>query len=158
LSLSRNLLTQASISTVRPRPPLIQEGDPSALLYTEIPLTLPRTPPEPPYTSNSNIETRVSLGETALTKNTIGYILTPNDISLITIRYKELPYSQLIILIMLPLYLQLNKLSLTLNFLRVSLGYLLITQVEDTIILYKEYYTVNIEDIPTTTKLRLSCS
>jgi len=32
-----------------------------------------------------------------------------------------------------------------------------LAQVEDMIALYKGYYAVNIEDIPTTTKLRLSC-
>jgi hypothetical protein len=58
-----------------------------------MPLTLLRTPLEPPYTSDSNIKIRVALSKAALTKNTIDYILTLNNISLITIRYKELPYS-----------------------------------------------------------------
>jgi hypothetical protein len=58
-----------------------------------MPLTLPRMLPEPPYAGNSDIETRVSLGKAVLAENTIGHILTLNDISLIMIRYKELPYS-----------------------------------------------------------------
>ncbi|PMD60360.1 uncharacterized protein K444DRAFT_642993 [Hyaloscypha bicolor E] len=98
----------ASTSIVQLRPPFVQEGDLSALLYTEIPLTPPRTPLEPPYAGNSDIETK------------------------------------------------LNKLSLTLDFLQVFSGHLLIAQVKDIIILYKGYYTINIEDIPTTTELRLS--
>jgi hypothetical protein len=53
-----------------------------------MPLTLLRMPPGPPYTSNSNIETRVALDKAVFTKNTIGYILTLNNISLIIIRYK----------------------------------------------------------------------
>jgi hypothetical protein len=65
---------------------------------TEMPLTPPRTPPEPPHASNSDTETRVSLGEAALTENTTSHISTPNNVSLITIRHKELPYSQLITL------------------------------------------------------------
>jgi hypothetical protein len=37
-------------------------------------------------------------------------------------------------------------------------GHLLIAQVEDTVISCKEYRAINIEDIPTTTELRLSYS
>jgi hypothetical protein len=150
-SLSRNLSTQASTSTVQPRPPFVQEGDPSASLCTEMPLTPPRTPPEPPHTGNSDTETRVALGEAALTENTTGHI------SLITIEYNQLPYSQLITLATPSLHLQLDKLSLTLDFLQVISGHLLIAQVEDMIASCKGYYAVNVEDIPTTTELRLSC-
>ncbi|KUJ12168.1 uncharacterized protein LY89DRAFT_673949 [Mollisia scopiformis] len=91
-SLSRNLSTQASTSTVRPRP------SPSASLCTEIPLTSPRTPPEPLHTGNSDTEMRVALAEAALAENTTGHISTPNDVSPITVRHKELPYGQLITL------------------------------------------------------------
>ena len=56
------------------------------------------------------------------------------------------------------LHLQLDKLSLTLDFLRVSSGHLLIAQGEDAIVSCKGYRAVNIEDIPTITELRLSCS
>jgi hypothetical protein len=83
------------MSIVQPQPPFVQEGDLNTLLCTEIPLTPPRTPLEPPHASNSDIETRVALGETAL----IGHI------SLITIEYNQLPYNQLIILVILSLYL-----------------------------------------------------
>jgi hypothetical protein len=69
-SLSRNLSTQASTSTVRPRHPFLQEGDPNASLCTEMPLTPPRTPLEPPHAGNSDTETRVSLGEAA-----VGFLL-----------------------------------------------------------------------------------
>jgi hypothetical protein len=157
-SVSRNLSTQASTSTVRPRLPLVQEGDPSASLCTKMPLTPPRTPPEPPHAGNSDTEPRVSLGEAALAENTTGHISTPNDVSLITIRHKELPYSQLITLTTPSLHLQLDRLSLTLDFLQVFSGHLLIAQVEDAIASCKGYRAVNIEDIPTTTELRLSCS
>jgi hypothetical protein len=116
-SFSRNLSTRASTSIVRPRPPLVQVGDPSALLCTEMPLTPPRTPPEPPHAGNSDTEERVALGEAALAENTIGHMSTLNDVSLITIRYKELLYSQLVSLTTPSLHLQLDKLSLTLDFL-----------------------------------------
>jgi hypothetical protein len=104
-SSSSHLSTQASTSTVRPRPPLVQEGDPSASLCTEMPLTPPRTPPEPPHAGNSDAEARVAVDEAALAENATGYISTPNDVSLITIRHKQLPYSQLITLITLSLHL-----------------------------------------------------
>jgi hypothetical protein len=113
------------------------------------------SPPEPPHASNSDTETR---GEAALAENTAGHISTPNDVSLITIRHKELPYSQLVISIMPSLHLQLDKLSLTLDFLQVFSGHLLIARAEDAIASCKGYRAVNIEDIPTTTELRLSCS
>ena len=116
-----------------------------------MPLTPPRTPPGPPHASNSDTETRTALGETALTENTTGHI------SLITIEYNQLPYSQLITLATPSLHLQLNKLSLTLDFLQVFSGHLLIAQVEDIIASCKGYHAINIEDIPTTTELRLSC-
>jgi hypothetical protein len=58
-SSSSHLSTPASTSTVRPRAPLVQEGDPSASLCTEMPLTPPRTPPEPPHAGNSDAEARV---------------------------------------------------------------------------------------------------
>jgi hypothetical protein len=58
-----------------------------------MPLTLLKTPLKPFHASNSNIKTRVSLSEAALVKNTISYILTLNNVFLITIKYKELPYS-----------------------------------------------------------------
>jgi hypothetical protein len=93
-----------------------------------------------------------------LAENTTDHISTPNDVSLITIRHKELPYSQLITLTTPSLHLQLDKLSLTLDFLLGSPGHLLITQVEDAIVSCKRYRAVNIKDIPTTTELRLSCS
>jgi hypothetical protein len=114
-SSSSHLSTQASTSTVRPRPPLVQEGDPSASLCTEMPLTPPRTPPEPPHAGNSDAEARVALDEAALAENATGHISTPNDVSLITIRHKQLPYSQLITLTTPSLHLQLDKLSLTLD-------------------------------------------
>jgi len=112
-----------------------------------MPLTLPRTP---------LAEARVALDEAVLAENATGHISTPNDVSLITIRHKQLPYSQLITLATLSLYLQLDKLSLTLDFLRVYSGHLLIAQVEDAITSYKGYRAINIEDILTTTELRLS--
>ena len=113
----------------------------------------PGAPPEPPHTGNGYTETRVGLGEAALAENTTGPISTPNDVSLITIRHQELPYSQLITLTTPSLYLQLDKLFLTLDFLQVFSGHLLIAQIEDTIVSCKGYRAVNIEDIPMTTEL-----
>ncbi len=48
-------------------------------------------------------------------------------------------------------------LSLTLDFLQVSSGRLLLTQAENTTLLRKEVPGVNIEDITTNTELQLAC-
>jgi hypothetical protein len=53
-----------------------------------MPLTPLRTPLKPPHANNSNVKARVALNKATLAKNAISYILTLNDISLITIRYK----------------------------------------------------------------------
>jgi hypothetical protein len=53
-----------------------------------MPLTPLRTPLKPLYASNSDIKARVALNEAILAKNATSYILTLNDVSLITIKYK----------------------------------------------------------------------
>jgi hypothetical protein len=113
-----------------------------------MPLTPPRTPPEPAHAGNSDAETRVALDEAALAENGTGSISTPNEVSLITIRHKQLPYSQLITLTTPSLHLQLDKLSLTLDFLRVSSGHLLIAQVEDAIVSCKGIVLLTLKIFP----------
>lgn len=80
-----------------------------------------------------------------------------DGISLITIGHKELPYSQLIALTTPLLHLKLEKLSLEFEFCQVSSCRLLVAQVDDVIVLCKKDRVVNIDDIPTTTELHLSC-
>lgn len=80
-----------------------------------------------------------------------------DGISPITIGHKELPFSQLIALTTPSLHLKLDKLSLEFEFCQVSSCCLLVARVEDVIALCKKYRVVNVDDIPTTTELHLSC-
>lgn len=151
-ALSRNPSHAASTSTIKPSFHLVQEGSPGEApsRQTKLPLTPPRTPPEQLYASNS--------GTKARSDNNMDHILIPDGISVITIGHKELPYSQLVKLATPSLHLKLNKLSLEFEFILSVPCRLSIAQVEDAMVLCKEYRVVEIEDIPTTTELQLSCS
>jgi hypothetical protein len=74
-------------------------------------------------------------------------------VSLINVGNNELPYSQLIKLTTPLLHLQLDKLSITLDFVQVLLGHLSITHGGDAMIGSREYSIVNVKDIPTTAEL-----
>ncbi|KAI9654258.1 MAG: hypothetical protein M1829_000952 [Trizodia sp. TS-e1964] len=155
-TLSRKLSIHNPSSTIQP-PPSIQEGDPSALLCDNTPLTPPRTPRESSNASNSDPEARVHLSKAMLAGDATSHTSTSSDVSRITISHKELPHSQLVTLTTPSLHLQLDKLFLTLDFLKVSSGRLVIAQAEEATVSRKGYYAVNIEDIPATTELQLSC-
>jgi len=77
-------------------------------------------------------------------------VLIPNAVSLITILYSELPYCQAITATTPSLHVQLDRLSLTLEFVQVFSGHLSIAQAEDTAIWSKRYQIIDIRDIPTT--------
>jgi hypothetical protein len=140
-ALSQNLSPPASTSTIQPPSHLVQEGSPGKAL---------RTPLEQLHASNSGTETNPD--------NNMNHMSAMDGISPITIGHKELPYCQLIALTTPSLHLKLDKLSLEFEFCQVSSCRLLVAQVEDVIVLCKKHRVVNIDDIPTTTELHLSCS
>jgi hypothetical protein len=78
-------------------------------------------------------------------------------VSLIDIGRVELPYRQPVTLTTPSLYLQIDKLSLIVDFVQVSSGHLLITCAGDAAVEGKDYSVVNIENIPTSTELPLKC-
>jgi hypothetical protein len=164
-SLSRSQLSAApaSTSTIRPQSPLIHKEKRHSRLSprTELPLAPPRTPLEPPHdtqVSRSNGEHIVAPAAVSLA-NTCGEdIPAPDAMSLVTVRYGELPYCQSITATTPLLYVQLDRLSLTLEFVQVFSGQLSITQAEDATMWNEGYQVVDIRDIPTTTELQLNCS
>jgi hypothetical protein len=82
---------------------------------------------------------------------------TLETLSLINIGHNELPYHQPVTLTTPSLYLQIDKLSLTVDFVQVSSGHLLITRAGDAAVESKDCSVTNIEDIPTSTELPLKC-
>lgn len=78
-------------------------------------------------------------------------------VSLVSVRNDELPYYQAITATTPSLYVQLDGLSLTLEFIQVFSGQLWIAQAEDAA-WSKKYQLIDVRDIPTTTQLQLSCS
>jgi hypothetical protein len=107
-------------------------------------LTPPRTPLEP---AHDNQVSR-TCGED---------VLVLDAVSLVTVRYSELPYYQAITTTTPSLHVQLDRLSLTLEFVQVFSGQLSIARAEDAAMWSKRYQIIDIRDIPTT-ELQLSCS
>jgi hypothetical protein len=144
--ISSKLSAQASISTIQPRSRSVYSKNLIKVLSqcTALPLTPPRTPLLLDYTGSSYSATECTP--------------TLDNVSLITIGDKELPYSRLVSLATPSLHLKLDTLSLTLDFLQVLSGCLSIAQVEDSIALSWGYHVVDIENIPTTAELQLDCS
>ena len=140
--ISSDLSAQASISTIRPRSVHINSIRGTSQSTASL-LTPPRTPSQSDHTDSSNSST--------------GYALPP-EVPLITIRDDELPYSRLVSLTTPSLHLELDTLSLTLDFLRVHSGRLSIAQVEASIALSRGYHLIDVESIPTTTELQVDCS
>jgi hypothetical protein len=77
--------------------------------------------------------------------------------SVISIRYDRLPYSQPITAHTTSLLLQLNEVHLTVDFIEVVSGHLLVTLVEGAADEGIGCYIAEIEDIPTDTELPLDC-
>jgi hypothetical protein len=144
--ISSKLSAQASTSTIRPRSRSVHGKNSIKVLSqcTALALTPPRTPPRLNHAGSSYSATE--------------YTPTLDNVSLITIRDKELPYNRLVSLATPSLHLKLDTLSLTLDFLQVLSGCLSIAQVEDSIALSQGYHVVDIENIPTTAELQLDCS
>ncbi|KAH6668873.1 hypothetical protein B0J14DRAFT_152312 [Halenospora varia] len=143
-ALSRNRLSTASTSTSTIIPPTKEEKVQSQLtLRTDLPLTPPTTPPNPVR------NTKISY---AGGKD----ILVPDTVSLMTIQSSDLPYNQAITATTPSLHVQLDKLSLTLEFAQVFSGQVSITQAEDAV-KRERYQIVDIGDIPTAKEMQLSC-
>jgi len=125
-----------------------------------MPLTPPRTPLEPPhFTSASRDGEHIVTPVAGSLNDDYGEdALALDVVSLGSIRSSELPYCQSIIATTPSLHVQLDRLSLTMEFVQVFSGQLSITQAEDTGVWSEGYQVVDIKDIPTTTELQLNCS
>lgn len=108
----------------------------------------PRSPPVQEVIAPSTAELRSNGAEDISTLETV---------SLIDIGRDELPCRQPVTLTTPSLYLQIDKLSLTVDFVQVSSGHLLITRAGDAAVESKDCSVANIEDIPTSTELPLKC-
>jgi hypothetical protein len=162
---SENLISTdpTSTSTIRPQSPIIQEENSTSKLApcTDLPLTPPLTPPEPPHSAhitNSDPENMIAPSAVNLAANSTGNISASDTVSLVSVRHGQLPYSQSITLTTPSLYLQLDRLSITLEFVQVLSGRLSISQSEYAAPRSKGLRVVDIKDIPTTTELQLNCS
>jgi hypothetical protein len=148
--------SHASESTVRPNYPLAAAGS----LRSGSDLTQPRTPPGPPpfALANTEVERKNCINGIVFVKDhKTGSLSNLSAVSTVTISYKELPYTQPIVLTTPLLYLQLDKLLLILDFVQVASGKLSVVQERSTCFT-KDYQVVNIKEIPTTTDMRLDCS
>jgi hypothetical protein len=86
-------------------------------------------------------------------------IFSPSDaVSVITIRSSNLPYHRLITLTTPSLHLEIDKLSITLDFIKVLSGRLYIARTEGSALRRHGLRIVDIKDIPTATELQLDCS
>ncbi|TVY14781.1 hypothetical protein LARI1_G007475 [Lachnellula arida] len=145
-ALSNNRLSTSSASTATTlQSPLIQEEKLHGRLAskTDSPFTRQRTPLETAY------NTFRTCGED---------ILVPDAVSLVTVRYNDLPYCRAITARTPLLHVQMDKLSLSLEFAHAFSGQLSIAAAEDDTVETKKYKVINIADIPATAELRLSCS
>jgi hypothetical protein len=146
--ISSELSAQASTSTIRLRSPsvhgnLIKEPSQGSQ-STVLPIAPPLSPKGPTqHTDSSDLP--------------MSSVPTPENAPIIAIRDKELPYNQLVSLTTPTLKLELGTLHLTLEFFQVLSGHLSIAQVEDGSTLSQIDHIVNVENIPTTTELKLDC-
>lgn len=152
-ALSRNLVSPstASMLTIRPLSHLIQQGtlNCQSSLGTKLPFTPSITP--------ANNDTEIIIAPIELVNISTEKIPASDIVSLINVGNNELPYSQSITLTTPLLHLQLDKLSVTLDFVQVLSGHLSITHGGEAVIGSREYSIVNIEDIPTIAELQLNC-
>ena len=148
--------TSTSTSTLRPKTPSIQD-----IILTdeippgfELPLTPPKTPPERRSLPAGNSKSTIG---TVTLKESVGKPAVLSKVSLISIEYSELPYSQSITLLTPSLHLQLNNLSLTLDFVKVVSGHLCVTQMVNNSTKSMKSQTVHVEDISTTEDFQIRC-
>ncbi|KAG9227964.1 hypothetical protein BJ875DRAFT_530805 [Amylocarpus encephaloides] len=157
-ALSRNSSPQpsASTSTLRPSSIPIREAITNReILCADLPVTPPTSPPE--GSASSALET-TGASEAMELEDNAGSMAIRGNVSLVSVGNNELPYSQSITISTPSLHLQLSKLSLTLEFVQVTIGHLSITRVkDDSKTRDKNRCSVDVANIPTTTTLRLDC-
>ncbi|CZR69893.1 uncharacterized protein PAC_19793 [Phialocephala subalpina] len=160
LSKNPTSVSPALRSTVRLRSPLAQERMPNTQSpkCTEPPLILPKTPLKPCDAADSDAETIIGPSAAKLWRSGVEDTSASDTVSLINIGHNKLPHCQSITLTTPSLHLQLDNLFLTVDFVHVLSGHLLITRAGDPAVESKDYSTVDIEDIPTSTELSLKCS
>ncbi|PMD15270.1 hypothetical protein NA56DRAFT_754236 [Hyaloscypha hepaticicola] len=86
-----------------------------------------------------------------------GHSLSPLSVSFIKVKKQHLPFTQMITLSTPLLYIQIGKVTVTFEFLRVSSGRLSIAQVSEAERGSLEPKIVHVKDIPTTSELRVPC-
>ncbi|KAH7303692.1 hypothetical protein BKA65DRAFT_225965 [Rhexocercosporidium sp. MPI-PUGE-AT-0058] len=116
----------------------------------------PKTPLKPCDAIHSDTEIVAASSALHLASISAEDIPASDIASLINVGNDDLPYSQSITLTTPSLHLQLDKVSITLDFVQVLSGHLSITRAND-VMMGREHFIVNVEDIPTTPELRLSC-
>ncbi|PSS18458.1 hypothetical protein M430DRAFT_120981 [Amorphotheca resinae ATCC 22711] len=161
---SRSAITTslASISTIRPQSFIPEDNVATkSSLSMGMPLTPPRTPPElldGARIADSHTEPIIAPTTTTLVDNINGSMSSLDPTTVVTIGHNDLPYSQSVTLVTPSLHVQLDRLSITLDFIQVVSGRLCITQAEASAGWSKECRCVDVEDIPTTTELQLNRS
>jgi hypothetical protein len=158
-------LAQSSRSILLPRAVRFQEMKSITKLPGEavLPSTQPRVPPEPPKpphvtgTADVHPETFTALDTVKLANNKRENKSSLDLMSLVTLRQKHLPYSQILTLATPSLYVRIDKLFVILEFAEALSGRLFITKKgewEPS----KTVRIVDINDIPTTSELEVHCS
>jgi hypothetical protein len=147
----------ASTSTLRLQSPLI--GEDALSIKSSRDRCLPLMPPKIyPVLSHSagisNTDPENTIASNNFTENTTSV----DAVSVVTVRQSNLPYTRLITLATPSLYVRLDTLSVTLEFIQVLSGRLSITQTEERDEWSKELRVFDVEDIPRTTELQVHCS
>ena len=144
------LPTQSSASTIR-RPRALFQKEPLTIESTPLPLTPPLT------LSKRNSVAETKLGTHVVTAEEKGTEYSPGGIpdALICITRTDLPYRQTITSTTPSMHLEVDKLSLTLDFIHVFSGHILIEESTEPT---QKLQIMNVEEIPTTAELQLGCS
>ncbi|KAH8784609.1 hypothetical protein BGZ57DRAFT_950993 [Hyaloscypha finlandica] len=155
-------LAQSSRSILIPRVVRFQEVKSITKLPGEavLPSTQSRAPPKPPHvTSTTDVhpETFTALDTVKVANNKRENKSSLDLMSLVTLRQKHLPYSQILTLATPSLYVPIDKLFVILEFAEALSGRLFVTKKgewEPS----KAVRIVDINDIPTTSELEVHCS
>jgi hypothetical protein len=155
--------SQNSTSTIRPQPSTITQGEKTSKFSANAnsPPTPPQTPQKPPRSVKITDSSQVLMKATSASKlacNSAENLFPSDAVSVATIRSSKLPYNQLITLTTPSLHMEIDKLSITLDFIQVLSGRLSIVRAEGFDVRQQGLRIVDIEDIPTATELQLDCS
>jgi hypothetical protein len=158
-ALSSNSVPPLPISPppVQPRS-LIHEVPSSQLsLRADLRLTASRNPLELYRTAGSHTESTKAPRTVDLGVNEAGDKPAFDTVSVISIGHDKIPYSQPITATTPSLRLLLDELCLTVDFVELVSGHLLVTLAGDAAIESSGFSIAEIEDIPTDTELQLDC-